>query len=87
MAKAIKRCKIGFTLKNTRIPRAPKSKIEPILKGIQKKRVSKGRTTINVLKMEPFEFDQYLRSKLVNFSEVIAENELDMSIWLDLQMN
>ena len=32
MAKAIKRRKIGITVKNTRIPRAPKSKIEPIIK-------------------------------------------------------
>ena len=79
MTRTIKRCRAGFTTNNTRMPHKPKSKIETILKGIQKKRVSKASTTINVLKMDHFEFDQYLRSKLINFSDVIADIELDMA--------
>ena len=82
MAKVIRGFRSGLALTKIRIPCAPKSKIEPILKGIPKKRGSKetkGRIMVNVNQMDEFEFDQYLRSKLINVSEVIDEKEHDMS--------
>ena len=86
MVKAIWQYRSGRDSTKITIPCAPTSKID--FKGLgQKKEVSKetkGRIMENVNKMDAFEFDKYLRSKLINVSDVIDEKELDMATMDDV---
>src|SRR5271165_5468224 len=85
MAKTLTACFKSGPEKSIILPRVPKSKIEPLLKGITKKRVSKSDSIISVNMMDSAQFDEYLKSQLVReFKDRRSEKQLDMITMIDV---